>query len=132
MQMAGKGQRLSAQQLRKAIAASVPLHHVLLAYVHTFMTQTAQTALANGRSKIEERLARWLLLASDRVDGDQLALTHEFLAVMLGVRRSGVTIALQELERKGLIAHRRSVITIVDRDGLLHGSNGTYSPLNDV
>lgn len=132
MQLAGHGQRISAEQLRKAIAASVPLHHVLLAFVHCFMTQTAQTALANGRSKIEERLARWLLLAHDRVDGDELPLTHEFLAIMLGVRRSGVTVALQELERKGLVAYRRSVITIVDRDGLEHSSNGTYTPISDT
>jgi CRP-like cAMP-binding protein len=131
MQMAGNGLRLSAGRLREAIAASVPLHHVLLRYVHSFMTQTTQTALANGRSKIEQRLARWLLMAHDRVDGDDLPLTHEFIAVMLGVRRSGVTIALQELERKGLIAHRRSVITIVDRDALEHSSNGTYSRPSD-
>lgn len=132
MQIAGNGQRMSAEQLRKAIAASVPLHHVLLRYVHSFMTQTTQTALANGRSKIEERLARWLLMAHDRVDGDQILLTHEFLAVMLGVRRSGVTVALQELERKGMIAHRRSVITIIDRKGLEHSSNGTYSAPNET
>ena len=127
MQIAGHGQRISAEQLRKAIAASVPLHHVLLGYVHSFMTQTTQTALANGRSKIEERLARWLLMANDRVDGNEVPLTHEFLAIMLGVRRSGVTVALQELERKGMITHRRSVITIIDREGLEHSSNGTYS-----
>jgi CRP-like cAMP-binding protein len=117
MQIAGNGLRLSARELRKAIRTSTALHHVLLGYVHSFMTQTIQTALANGRSKIEERLARWLLLAHDRVDGDELLLTHEFLAVMPGVRRPGVTTALQELERKGLIAHRRSVITIEDRKG---------------
>ena len=84
IQMAGHGLRLPAGELRKAVTASTALHHVLLGYVHSFMTQTTQTALANGRSKIEERLARWLLLAHDRVDGDELALTHEFLAVMLG------------------------------------------------
>ena len=61
----------------------------------------------------------------------ELPLTHEFLAVMLGVRRSGVTVAVQELERKGLIAHRRSMITILDREGLEHSSNGTYSPPDD-
>ena len=72
MQMAGHGQRISAEHLRKAIAASVPLHHVLLAFVHSFMTQTTQTVLANGRSKIEDRLARWLLMAQDRVDGNEL------------------------------------------------------------
>jgi CRP-like cAMP-binding protein len=93
--------------------------------------QTTQTALANGRSKIEERLARWLLMAHDRLDGDDVPLTHEFLAVMLGVRRSGVTTALLELERKGLIAHRRSLITIPDREGLEESCNGTYTPSND-
>jgi CRP-like cAMP-binding protein len=131
MQIAGHGQRMGAAQLRDAIGSSASLHQVLLSYVFSFMTQTTQTALANGRSKIEERLARWLLMAHDRIDGDQLPLTHEFLAVMLGVRRSGVTVALQELERKGLIAYRRSVITIADREGLEHRSNGTYSPPND-
>jgi CRP-like cAMP-binding protein len=127
MQIAGQGQRIKADRLREAIATSRSLHQVLLAYVFSFMTQTTQTALANGRSKIEERLARWLLMADDRVDGNELPLTHEFLAIMLGVRRSGVTVALQELERKGLIAYRRSVITISDREGLEHSSNGTYS-----
>jgi hypothetical protein len=131
MQIAGHGQRIKADYLREAIATSNSLHQLLLAYVFSFMTQTTQTALANGRSKIEERLARWLLMARDRVDSDELPLTHEFLAIMLGVRRSGVTVALQELERKGLIAHRRSVITIGDREGLEHSSNGTYSPPND-
>jgi CRP-like cAMP-binding protein len=131
MQIAGRGQRLSAGDLRKAISASATLHQVLLHYVHSFLRQTTQTALANGRSKIEERLARWLLMAHDRVDGNELPLTHEFLAVMLGVRRSGVTTAIQELERNGLIGHRRSYITILDREGLESGTNGTYSRPSD-
>jgi CRP-like cAMP-binding protein len=131
MQIAGRGQRLSAAKLREAIAASTSLHQVLLRYVHHFLAQTTQTALANGRSKIEERLARWLLMARDRLDGDKVPLTHEFLAVMLGVRRSGVTTALQELERKGLIAHRRSLITILDREGLEESCNGAYTRPND-
>lgn len=131
MQVGGNGWRLSAEQLRAAIEQSSDLHKVLLKYVHSFLTQTTQTALANGRSKIEERLARWLLMADDRVDGNELALTHDFLAVMLGVRRSGVTVALQELERKGLIAHRRGLITIAD-ERLEHGSNGTYSSPNET
>jgi CRP-like cAMP-binding protein len=68
MQIAGRGRRLSAINLQEAIAASATLHQVLLRTVHTFLTQTTQTALANGRSKIEERLARWLLMAHDRMD----------------------------------------------------------------
>jgi CRP-like cAMP-binding protein len=131
MQIAGRGRRLPATKLREAIAKSTTLHQVLLGSVHSFLTQTTETALANGRGKIEERLARWLLLAHDRVDGDDLVLTHEFLSIMLGVRRSGVTTALQELERKGLIAHKRSRITILDRAGLEESSNGSYSQPND-
>ena len=131
MQIAGRGLYLPADSLRQAIAKSVTLHRVLLRYVHAFLTQTTQTALANGRSKIEERLARWLLMVQDRIDGNEIRLTHEFLAVMLGVRRSGITTALQELERKGLIVHRRSVIIITDREGLEESSNGSYLPPND-
>jgi DNA-binding transcriptional regulator YhcF (GntR family) len=67
-------------------------------------------------------------MAQDRIDGNELRLTHEFLAVMLGVRRSGITTALQELERKGLIVHLRSVINITDREGLEETSNGAYFP----
>ena len=126
IQSAGTGQRIAAGDLRKAIGASVGLHQGMLRYAHTFLIQTSQTALANGRSKIEERLARWLLMAADRVEGE-LALTHEFLAIMLGVRRSGVTTALQELERSALIAHRRGYVTILDREGLEEMSNGTYT-----
>ena len=131
IQIAGNGVRIAAGDLRKAIGASVALHHALLRYAHTFMIQTTQTALANGRSKIDERLARWLLMADDRVDGNELPLTQEFLAIMLGVRRSGVTIALQELERTGLIAHRRGIITILEREALEESSNGAYVPPND-
>ena len=85
IQVAGRGVHLPADRVREAIAKSVTLHQVLLRYVHDFLTQTTQTAMANGRGKIEERLARWLLMAQDRVDGNELRLTHEFLAVMLGV-----------------------------------------------
>jgi len=131
MQIAGRGRRLSAANLRRALAVSRSLHQALLHHVHAFLAQTAQTALANGRSKLEERLARWLLLAHDRIDGDELPITHEFLAVMLGVRRSGVTVALQELERRGLIAHRRALITVLDREGLEESCGGTYAPPTD-
>jgi CRP-like cAMP-binding protein len=126
IQMEGHGQRIRADAMRKAIDQSNELHRQLLHFVHAFLTQTTRTALANGRSKIEERLARWLLMACDRADGDDLRLTHEFLSIMLGVRRSGVTTALQELERRGLITYKRGIITIVDRKGLEISSNGTY------
>jgi len=129
MQVAGKGQRLPAEQLREAIGASGSLLKVLLLYAHSFMTQSTETALANGRHKIEERLSRWLLMAGDRV-GDEIPLTHEFLGVMLGVARPGVTLVLQELERRGWVSHRRGVVTILDRGGLIKNSNGAYVAAN--
>ena len=107
------------------------MHRALLRYTHAFLTQTAQTALANGRSKLEERLARWLLMADDRIDGVDLPLTQEFLAMMLGVSRAGVTVAVQELQRDGLIAAKRGMITILDRKALQDRSNGTYDPPKD-
>lgn len=131
IQAAGSGLCISAEELRRAIDQSVSLHRSLLRFANSFLAQTTQTALANGRSKIEERLSRWLLMADDRIDGDELPLTHEFLSIMLGVQRSGVTIALQALEREGLISTRRSKITIIDRKALEKNANGTYSPQSD-
>src|SRR5687768_2459230 len=78
MQLAGKGQCIGADKLRKTIDKSVTLHRALLRYVHAFMEQSMRTAVANGRSTIEARLARWLLMADDRIDGTDLPLTHEF------------------------------------------------------
>ena len=131
MQLAGSGQRVSADHLRKAIGRSATLHGAMLQYAHAYMIQTAQTAVSNGRCKIEARLARWLLMAQDRMDGEDVALTHDRLAIMLGVRRSGVTVALQLLERRGLIAHRRGSIAILDREALEQNANGSYSPMGD-
>jgi CRP-like cAMP-binding protein len=128
VQMAGKGLRISAQNLREAIEKSATLHRATLRYANAFLMQTTSTALANGRSNIEERLARWLLMADDRIDGDQLPLTHEFLGLMLGTHRPGVTTAVDALREDGLIATRRGGITILDRKGMEKKSNGTYVP----
>jgi len=126
IQVAGKGQRIRAAKLREADERSNTLHRAMLHYAYAYLLQTTTTALANRLSKIEERLARWLLMAHDRVDGDRLPLTHEFLSLRLGVRRAGVTTALQALERKALISRNRANIHILDREGLKKQSNGTY------
>lgn len=126
MQAAGNGRRLKTSVLRKAIEKRATLHRSLLRYVNYFLDQAAMTALANGRSTIEERLARWLLMADDRIEEDELPMTQEFLAMMLGVRRPGVTVAVQLLERKGLIERQRGSIVIIDRKRLEKLSNGTY------
>jgi CRP-like cAMP-binding protein len=128
VQAAGAGQRISAAKLRSALDQSVSLHRALLRYAHAFHIQTSHTALANGRSKNSERLARWLLMADDRIDGGELPLTHKLLSIMLGVHRPGVTVAVRALEHAGLIRAGRGVITIVDRKGLERISNGTYLP----
>ncbi|MGP0090306.1 MAG: Crp/Fnr family transcriptional regulator [Xanthobacteraceae bacterium] len=126
MQGAGAGQRITADKLRQGMEQSGTLRRALLHYGHTFVIQAMHTAMANGRGRIQERLARWLLMAGDRIDGDELPLTHEFLATMLGVRRPGVTVALSRLEEDGLIQAHRGVISILDRKGLEQNSKGAY------
>jgi CRP-like cAMP-binding protein len=126
IQVAGTGHRLPVDVLRRTLEESPELHRVFLRFAHGFFIQTTYTALTNGRSKIEERLARWLLMAQDRVRRDEIPLTHEFLSLMLGVRRPGVTTALKNLTERKLINPRRGTIRIVDRDGLKKASNGAY------
>ena len=126
MQSSGHGHWLPAEVLTDLIAQSRTLHAVMLSFGHDYMIQLSRSVLANGRDKVEDRLARWLLMAEDRIETKDLTLTHEFLALMLGVRRSGVTTAVQELEKKGLIDHSRGMIVIVDRAGLESLTEGTY------
>jgi len=126
MQLEGAGRRIAAAELRQGIEQGATLHRTLLRFGHAFLVQTAHTSMANRRSTIEERLARWLLMAHDRAGSDDLALTHEFLAQMLGVRRPGVSVALHQLERDGLIRTDRGAISILDREGLVQGSRGAY------
>ena len=115
MQVAGAGHTIPVAALRKAADASRSLNAMMLRFVQAFMVQTAHTAVANARAKISQRLARWLLMAHDRVPGNDLPLTHEFLALMMGVRRAGVTDALKDFTQRKLIRARRGIITVVNR-----------------
>jgi len=126
IQIARDGFRLPASTLRNALDKSPSLHRVLLKYAQAFMIQTTHTAIANARGTLEERLARWILMAQDRWDRSEIPLTHEFLSIMLAVRRAGVTEALHKLSDIGLIEHGRGVVTIIDRNGLIKYSNGLY------
>lgn len=109
------------------IATKSPtIQNLFLKSAYLFMVQVAHTALANAHGQLEERLARWLLMACDRSDGDEMVLTHEFLALMLGVRRAGVTTALQHLTARGLIETARGSVTIRDREGLEESAAGLY------
>ena len=118
IQVAGDGHSLPVADLRRAMARSPSLRSVFLKYVQVFMVQTAHTAIANARATLVERLARWLLMAHDRVAGNVLYLTHEFLSLMMAVRRAGVTEALQSLENRKLIACGWRQITVLDRKGI--------------
>jgi CRP-like cAMP-binding protein len=118
VQVAGQAQRITVPHFREAMDGSKTLQPLLLKFAQVFMIQTAHTAIANGHATLEERLARWLLMAHDRLDGDELPLTHEFLALMLGVRRAGVTNTVHSLESNRLIRSQRGRITVVDRDGI--------------
>ncbi|MEJ0013483.1 MAG: Crp/Fnr family transcriptional regulator [Bauldia sp.] len=126
VQVAGEGYRLPAKLLMTAIGESASFRRMLLRFAATFLIQVTETALANGSATIDARLARWLLMANDRMEADALPFTHEFLALMLGVRRAGVTLAIQELARDGLIDSRRGKVSIIDRKGLVDRAAGTY------
>jgi len=126
IQAAGAAQRISVKQLRHAMDASETLRSVLLKFVQAFMVQTAQTAIANARAHIDQRLARWILMAHDRIRDNTLPLTHEFLALMLGVRRAGVTEALQSLKRQKLIDTGRNQIIIRNRRGIEQAAGSSY------
>jgi CRP-like cAMP-binding protein len=126
VQSSGRALRIGSGPLRKAMGASSTLTTTLLRYSHVFLMQASQTAVANGRGRLNERLARWLLMWHDRLRTAELDVTHEFLSILLGVRRPGVTVALHELEGQGLISSTRNHVRILDRAGLRRASNGFY------
>ena len=127
MQIEGTARRVSADQFLAAIAASSTLRLRLQRYVRALTIQTSYTAWSNGNSVLEDRLARWLLMVSDRV-GLTFNITHEYISVMLAVRRSGVTISIQALEGKGYIRVARGQIFITNREGLLRQAGAGYGP----
>jgi CRP-like cAMP-binding protein len=126
MQLPGAGHRIKTAPFLAAVRKSETLNRLLLRYVHSFTTQTAQTALANSGNNIDERLARWLLMCHDRIDGDVLPLTHKFLSMMLGVRRAGVTDAIHILQGRGLIRATNGQIEIRNREKLERLAGAAY------
>ncbi|MDB5529133.1 MAG: cyclic nucleotide-binding protein [Devosia sp.] len=127
VQMEGTALRIGAAELETAIGQSESLRLLLGRYSRSLWIQAAYTAITNAQSRIEARLARWLLMVHDRADGDAFHITHEFMALMLAVRRPGVTVALHELEGKGLIRSLRREVVIRDREGLIEMADGGYT-----
>ena len=126
IQAPGTGKCMPATELRKATQASLSLRDSLLKFVQAFGVQTTHTAVSNAQSRLDARLARWLLMAHDRIGEDTLTLTHEFLSLMLGVRRAGVTEALHALREQGLISYGRGLITVGDRKGMERKAGAAY------
>lgn len=130
-QMDGSAMRISTDNLRKAMSQSVGITDLLKHYARSLGIQTTYTALANSQIKLEERLARWVLMVDDRVDHDSFSVTHDFLAMMLGVHRPAVTVALQVLEGTHLIKSQRGGIVVKNREGLISLTKGTYGPAEE-
>ena len=118
VQSAGYGFRLKAQLLKNEFGRFGPMLHLLLRYTQALITQMAQTAVCNRHHSVDQQLCRWLLLSLDRLASNELAMTQELIANMLGVRREGVTEAAGKLQDAGLIRYRRGRITVLDRPGL--------------
>ena len=117
-QVGGPALRMRGPEARAAFHELPHFRAGVLRYAHLLLTQISQTAVCNALHTVEQRLASWLVLCSRRLEADRLPLTHEYLAHMLGVRRSGVTVASGVLERAGLIEHSRGRITVLDAAGL--------------
>jgi CRP-like cAMP-binding protein len=118
VQHAGFAYRMSAQALRQHFARSDTLRRIVMLYMHALLTQIAQTAACNRHHSLSSQLCRWLLSETDRVASNELTVTQQRIADMLGVRREGITEAAGKLHDQGLIQHNRGRIQVLDREGL--------------
>ncbi len=131
VQIEGSALRLSAANYHALVAEMPRFQLLLLRSVDTFSVQVMRTAACNSRHHIAQRLARWLLMSHDRVEGDIFPMTHDFIATLLGVRRPGVTLAIGALQRAGLIAHKKRVVRVLDRLGLEQAACECYAAIRE-
>jgi CRP-like cAMP-binding protein len=127
VQTAGQGYRLKRQLMIDEFNQAGPMMHLMLRYTQALITQISQTAVCNRHHSIEQQLCRWLLLTLDRLPTQELTITQELIASMLGVRREGITEAAGNLQRAGLISYRRGHITVLNRLGLESRSCECYN-----
>ncbi len=118
VQSAGRGIRLKAHMMKSEFDRAGPVLHLLLRYTQALITQMAQTAVCNRHHSLDQQLCRWLLLSLDRLQDNELVMTQELIANMLGVRREGVTEAALKLQHEGLISYTRGHISVRDRPGI--------------
>ncbi len=126
VQNPGTALRMDAAAFRDALEGGPAFHALLLRYALVHHGQVARTAACNGRHHTDQRLARWLLMAHDRAGGDGFPMTHEFLAMMLGVRRAGITVAAGQLSKAGFIRYERGRVDVTDRPGLEAAACGCH------
>jgi CRP-like cAMP-binding protein len=126
MQVAGHGQRIDSDDLTALLVTARGVHALLLRFAHAQLIQTSYTNLSNATHRVDKRLARWILMCHDRVDGDEIALTHDFIAMMLGVRRSSVTETLPILEGHQLIRSERGLVIVRNRADLQRFAGDAY------
>jgi hypothetical protein len=118
VQSSGSGSRIKAKIILEKFNTSGPIMHLFLRYTQALISQMTQTAVCNRHHTLDQQFCRWLLLSRDRLDNNELVMTQELIANMLGVRREGVTEAAGRVQRAGLISYSRGHITILDRPGL--------------
>jgi len=126
IQVPGAGLRMTAARFSAELARSASMRTVMHRYAHALFNQVAQSAACNHFHTLQQRCCRWILMTHDRMQSDEFLLTQEFLAMMLGVQRTGVSAAAGGLQRAGLIRYSRGVVTVLDRRGLRHGSCECY------
>jgi CRP-like cAMP-binding protein len=127
VQVPGVGRMMPADVFQGEIARKEALCALVRQYAHAFLVQLMQSTACNALHCVEERTCKWLLMTHDRVEGDKFKLTHEFLGLMLGVRRSSVTLVAHQLQRAGLIDYRLGIVTVLDRKGLEETSCECYA-----
>lgn len=127
VQSPGEAYRLKASILKEEFERHETMHDLLLRYTQALLAQVAQTAVCNRHHSVVEQLCRWLLLSIDRLPGDDLTMTQQLIADMLGVRRAGVTEAAGKLQERGVISYRRGNISVLDRERLEEMSCECYA-----
>jgi CRP-like cAMP-binding protein len=132
VQGGGTAMRVKVADFRRDFSESAALRRELFLFTHLLMIQIAQTAACNRYHVVTQRMARWLLMTRDRVNSNEFRITQEFLALMLGVRRSRVSVAAGSLQERKLIGYRRGTVTILDQIGLEAAACGCYKTVKDI
>lgn len=132
VQGGGTAMRLKTAEFRRYFSASAGLKREVFLFTHLLMIQIAQTAACNRFHVVTQRMARWMLMTRDRVNSNEFRITQDFLALMLGVRRVGVSLAMGGLRERKLIVYRRGTITIIDHEGLAAAACGCYKTVRDI